>query len=137
MMIPVGYPKYPTVRNGHLDEIELNLKSNIICQNENRLGILFLLKESPRNEMQAERIAHLLGISHRTVLYHLEILHEYELVEVREFKKKGEKMMRSVWGLSTKNKTKVRKVFTKICTKVDTKVLDGLKESLAKENKSD
>ena len=108
----------PQLRNGNLDDIELNLKSNLICQNSNRLGILYLLKDSPKNQMQAERIARLLGISHRTVLYHLEILFDYELVEVREFKKKGTRMMRSIWGLSTKNKTNVKKVFSKINKKV-------------------
>ncbi len=105
-------------KNG-FETIEQNLKSSIICSNQNRVGILYLLKTTPGNEMQAEKIAYCLGISHRTVLYHLDILREYELVEVRGFRKKGTKLMRSIWGLNSKNTVDTKKVFTRIKNKFD------------------
>ena len=78
-----------------VDSIELNLTTSMVVSNFNRLCILYLLKNSPKKELQAEKIASSLGISHRTALYHLDILQDYELVEVREFKKKGPKLLRS------------------------------------------
>lgn len=98
----------------NFDMIELNLKSILICSNLNRVGILCLLKNSPNHEMQAEKIASSLGISHRTVLYHLDILQDYEVVEVRRFRKKGSRLLRSVWGLSSKNKNNLNRIFTRI-----------------------
>ncbi len=112
-------------KNG-FENIEQNLKSSIICSNTNRVGILYLLKQTPRNEMQAERIAYSLGISHRTVLYHLDILKEYELVEVRGFRKKGKKLMRSIWGLNDNNKVDLGKVYSRIKSKFDRKDLNTL-----------
>ena len=82
-----------------LEHIEADVKSHIVCSNLNRVCILHLLKGSENQEMQAERMAYMIGLSHRTVLYHLDILHDYELVEVRKFRKRGNKLMRSVWGL--------------------------------------
>ena len=75
-----------------LDNIELDVKSSIVCGNMNRVAILHLLKKCDNNEMQAEMMAYRLGLSHRTVLYHLDILHDYELVEVRKFIKRGENL---------------------------------------------
>jgi len=43
----------------NLDSIELNLTTNMVCSNFNRLCILYLLKKSPGNELQAEKIASL------------------------------------------------------------------------------
>ena len=86
-----------------LDSIEANVKSSIVCSNVNRVCILHLLKNTPNNEIQAERLAYHLGLSHRTVLYHLDILHDYDLVEVRKFRRRGNKLMRSVWGLKNGN----------------------------------
>jgi len=96
-----------------LDNIELDVKSSIVCGNQNRVAILHLLKKCDKNEMQAEMMAYRLGLSHRTVLYHLDILHDYELVEVRKFIKRGEKMFRSVWGLNSKN-GHTKNIFVKI-----------------------
>ena len=96
-----------------LDHIEADVKSHIVCSNLNRVSILHLLKSASNKEMQAEEMAFRLGLSHRTVLYHLDILHDYELVEVRKFRKRGNKYLRSVWGLREKN-GHLKKVFTKI-----------------------
>ena len=95
-----------------LDHIEADVKSHIVCSNLNRVCILHLLNTSPEKEMQAERMAYKLGLSHRTVLYHLDILHDYELVEVRRFRKRGNKLMRSIWGL--RNGGHLDKVFSRI-----------------------
>jgi DNA-binding transcriptional ArsR family regulator len=103
----------------NLDNIEVNLTASMVCANFNRLCILYLLKKCQNNEMQAEKIASSLRISHRTALYHLDILKDYELVEVREFRKKGSKLLRSVWGLSAENQDQVNKIFSRIGKKVD------------------
>jgi len=107
-----------------LDHIEADVKSHIVCSNLNRVCILHLLKDSPEKEMQAEKMAYRLGLSHRTVLYHLDILHDYELVEVRKFRKRGNKLMRSVWGLRKGNH--LSKVFSRISRQFDTCELDTL-----------
>jgi predicted ArsR family transcriptional regulator len=110
----------------NLDSIEINLTASMICSNMNRLCILYLLKRSDNNCMQAERIASTLGISHRTVLYHLDILKDYGLVEVREFRKKGAKLLRSVWGLNCENENSVEKIFGRICKKFDMKEIEKM-----------
>jgi len=103
--------------NGKIDSIEISLKSDMVCSNINRVAILHVLKRCPGNEMQAEKLAQIIGVSHRTVLYHLDILEDYELVEVKGFRKKGQKMLRSVWGLS-ENNGHTHKVFSTIAKKV-------------------
>ena len=96
---PAQYPR----TNGKIDSIEISLKSDIVASNINRVAILHVLKNSPRKEMQAEKLAQQIGVSHRTVLYHLDILENYELVQVRGFRRKGKKLLRSVWGLNIEN----------------------------------
>ncbi len=103
----------------NIDSIELNLTTSMVCSNFNRLCILYLLKKSPKHELQAERIASNLGISHRTALYHLDILHDYELVEIREFRKKGSKLLRSIWGLNSENGENLNRIFSRIRRKFD------------------
>lgn len=110
----------------NLDNIEVNIMSSMVCSNLNRLCILYLLKKCPNNEMQAEKIASNLGVSHRTALYHLDVLKDYELVEVREFRKKGTKLLRSVWGLNTDNVQNLNKIFSNIWKKIDRKELDSM-----------
>ncbi len=110
----------------NLDSIEINLTASMVCANLNRLCILYLLRKCDNNAMQAEKIASTLGISHRTVLYHLDILKDYGLVEVREFRKKGAKLLRSVWGLSGENDDDVEKVFGRIYRKFETDALDKM-----------
>lgn len=110
----------------NLDSIELNITASVVCANFNRLCILHLLRACRNNEMQAEKIASSLGISHRTVLYHLDILRDYELVEVREFRKKGAKLLRSVWGLNADNFQNVNKIFTRIGKKIGTQQIEKI-----------
>jgi DNA-binding transcriptional ArsR family regulator len=96
-------PRMESGRNGKIDSIEIMMKSDIVCSNQNRVAILHLLRRNPKREMQAERIAKALCVSHRTALYHLDILENYDLVQVRGFRRKGKKMLRSVWGLNMEN----------------------------------
>lgn len=86
-----------------LADIELKLKVNTVCDNINRLSILYLLKRSDKNEMKAEDISSVLGVSHRTALYHLTILKNHDLVEVKKFNRRGFRLFRSVWGLKDDN----------------------------------
>jgi DNA-binding transcriptional ArsR family regulator len=96
----------------NLDAIEINITASMVCSNLNRICILYLLRKCDGNSMQAEKIASFLGISHRTVLYHLDILKDYGLVEVREFRKKGSKLLRSVWGLDSENPENMKKIMS-------------------------
>ncbi|MCD6591214.1 MAG: winged helix-turn-helix transcriptional regulator [Candidatus Aenigmarchaeota archaeon] len=111
------YLKERKIQNDYvdaIDKIEINLTAKLVASNINRVLILHILKNSPGNQMQTEKIANALGISHRTALYHLDILKDYELVEVRKFRKKGESLLRSVWGLNSENMERVNKIFAKI-----------------------
>jgi len=108
-----------------INSIMLNMQSTIICSNINRVKILFLLKNSPRNELQVEKMSYILGLSHRTVLYHLDFLADYGLVEVRKFRKRGQKFMRSVWGLN-RNNGHLYKIFSNIEKNFNTRgILSG------------
>jgi len=104
-------------QNTRIDSIEISLKSDIVASNINRVAILHILRNCPRREMQAEKLAQMVGVSHRTVLYHLDILEDYELVQVRGFRKKGQKMLRSVWGLNIEN-GQAEKIFRNISKRI-------------------
>lgn len=120
---PAGRP------NGKIDSIEISLKSDMVCSNINRVAILHVLKRCPGKEMQAEKLAQIIGVSHRTVLYHLDILEDYELVEVKGFRKKGQKMLRSVWGLRSQD-SHAGKIFEMISKKIPpSEVISSLKAS--------
>lgn len=99
--------------SARIESIEASLKSDIVASNANRVAILHLLRNCPKREMQAEKLAQMIGVSHRTVLYHLDVLENYELVKVSGFRKKGRKMLRSVWGLNLEN-GQMEKVFRNI-----------------------
>ena len=110
-------PNQEPKQNTRIDSIEISLKSDIVASNINRVAILHILRNCPRREMQAEKLAQMIGVSHRTVLYHLDILEDYELVQVRGFRKKGQKMLRSVWGLNIEN-GQAEKIFRNISKRI-------------------
>ncbi len=113
--------------SARIESIEASLKSDIVASNINRVAILHLLRSCPKREMQAEKLAQMIGVSHRTVLYHLDVLENYELVQVRGFRKKGQKMLRSVWGLKIENGN-LEKVFRNIEKKFPPgKILQSIK----------
>ncbi|MEM7816264.1 MAG: winged helix-turn-helix domain-containing protein [Candidatus Aenigmatarchaeota archaeon] len=111
-------------RTSKIDLIESEMKTDIICSNANRVAILNILKNAPGNEMQVERIAKALGISHRTAIYHLDILREYELVDVKRLMKRGQKFLRSVWALNTGN-SEARKMLELISKRFPTEKENG------------
>ena len=104
----------------------MNIMNALLCSNKNRVGILHLLKKMPNNEMQAERIAQKLGLTHRTVLYHLNILEQNGLIEVRGYRKRGNKLLRSVWGLNSGNETLIKNFFARVDGSFEIKDLNEL-----------
>ena len=86
-----------------IESIMIQMRSALVCSNPNRVAILHLLKKTRGNKLQVEKIAYKLGLSHRTILYHLDVLRENGLVEVRKFRSRGSKVQRSVWGLKPRN----------------------------------
>ncbi len=111
-------------RPAEIEHIEADVKSHMVCSNLNRVCMLYLLRKSPKQEMQAEEMAFRLGLSHRTILYHLDVLHDYNLVEVRKYRRRGNRMMRSVWGLRQRN-GQLDNVFFKIESDFDCKQLEN------------
>lgn len=101
-------------RNGNLDDFSFSIINSFLCSNRNRIAILYLLEKSPEKELSAEKIANKLGISHRTVLYHLNILSDCEVVEVRKYRQRGGRKLRSVWGICLDNEDVVLMLFKKI-----------------------
>jgi len=103
-----------------------DIMNTILCSNKNRVGILHLLRKSPKQELQAEKIANKLGISHRTALYHLNILLDCNLVEIRKYRKKGPRLLRSVWGINKRNRESVDMFFSKVVERFDVDELDNI-----------
>lgn len=94
-----------------------------LSSNLNRASIIHLLRNAQSNEMQVERMANCLGVSHRTVRYHLEILHRHGIVEVRKFNNRGLEMVKSVWGLNTDNEAAVHNLFEKVSQRYNKRTL--------------
>jgi len=103
-----------------------DIMNTILCSNKNRVGILHLLRKSPKQELQAEKIANKLGISHRTALYHLNILFDCGLVDIRKYRKKGPRLLRSVWGINKRNRENVDMFFSKVIERFDADELDNI-----------
>ena len=112
----------------NINSIESAIKLYEVCSNKNRCAILYLLRKCPDNEMQAETISCRMGISHRTTLYHLDILEGFGLVEVKKFRKRGERLLRSVWGLNTKAQ-ELKMIFSKM---ENTFRKDSLEETISR-----
>ncbi len=105
------------ITKSELEELEYINRSHIngfLFTNENRAAIIYLLYNQDKKKMQTEKMAFHLGISHRTALYHLEILEQCGFVEVREFRRHGLVPMRSVWGLNQDNNGIIEEAFKKI-----------------------
>ncbi|NOX71454.1 MAG: winged helix-turn-helix transcriptional regulator [Candidatus Micrarchaeota archaeon] len=115
--------------------MELKLKINTLCDNINRLAILYLLRKAENTEMKAEDISSILGVSHRTALYHLTILKDYDLVEVRKFNRRGFRLFRSVWGL--KNDKSIQRIFDIILSKyTEDELREIIKKNIASKKSS-
>ncbi len=112
-----------------LEELEYINRSHMngfLFTNENRAAIVYLLYHQDQKKMQTEKMAFHLGISHRTALYHLEILEQCGFVEVREFRRHGLVPMRSVWGLNLENDPIIEEAFKKIINNYGREKLDIL-----------
>jgi len=75
-----------------------------ICVNPVRSCILHLLIKSIdlNHSMQVEEIAYRLGRRHSVIIYHLEQLKNWELVDVVKNSKHGNNNRRKIWGLNLK-----------------------------------
>src|SRR3972149_1537883 len=72
-----------------------------ICSNRTRASILYLLIKSPDtlHAVQVEKLAFRIGVRPRVVIYHLEKLREWGLVDVKKNQKYGSKNRRTIWGI--------------------------------------
>ncbi len=105
------------IEKSELEELKYINRSHVngfLFTNKNRAGIIYLLYKQQEKKMQTEKMAYHLGISHRTALYHLEILEQCGFVEVREFRRHGLVPTRSVWGLNLNNSEIIDEAFKKI-----------------------
>ncbi len=117
------------IDQAELEEMEFINRSHIngyLFTNDNRAALVYLLNHQEKKEMQTERIAFYLGISHRTALYHLEILEQCGFVEVRGFRRHGLVPTRSIWGLNLKNNELIEEALKKIMENYGSKKLNTL-----------
>lgn len=117
------------IDQNELEELEFINRSHIngyLFTNNNRAAILFLLHNQEKNEMQTEKIAFHLGISHRTALYHLEILEQCGFVEVRGYRRHGLVPTRSIWGLNQSNNGLIQDALKKISNSYGQEKLSSL-----------
>ena len=72
-----------------------------ICSNKTRAGALHLLANSPEtlHSMKVEELAFKLGVRPRILIYHLERLKNWKLIDVKKSHKYGRGEKRSIWGL--------------------------------------
>jgi DNA-binding transcriptional ArsR family regulator len=77
---------------------------NYICFNPVRSCILHLLIKSIdlNHSLQVEEISHKIGKRHSVVIYHLEQLKRWGLVDVVKNSNHGNKSIRKIWGLNLK-----------------------------------
>ena len=89
---------------------------NFICSNPVRASILHLLVNNAdvNHTMRVEDMAHRIGKRHSIVIYHLEQLAEWKLVEVVKNNIYGSKEKRSIWGLNLKYPNLIREIYTRI-----------------------
>jgi len=99
-----------------LNLISIDLMHTILCDNKNRIGIIYILNNAPQDGIEVEKIANRLGITHRTASYHLNILSNHGLVEVKKFRNKNGKDLKSGWGIRDSNKKNVDALLKKVNT---------------------
>jgi DNA-binding transcriptional ArsR family regulator len=106
-----------------MDE-EFSVVSNLlpqvtsICSNHVRASILHLPVNTPDtlHSMQVEEMAFRIGVRSRTVVYHLERLKQWKLVDVKKVQKHGDKSRMSIWGLNLENRDWIIKCYSNITT---------------------
>ena len=92
---------------------DLRHELNYICRNPVRASILHMLIRSGEvnHALSAEEIARKTGKRHSVVIYHLEQLHNWQLVGVVKLTGYGFKQRRSIWGLNLKYPNLVKEVY--------------------------
>jgi DNA-binding transcriptional ArsR family regulator len=89
---------------------------NFIASNPVRACILHLLvkAEDLNHTMQVEEIAFRTGKRHSVVIYHLEQLTGWKLVEVVKNGRYGEKGRRNIWGLNLRYPNLINSIYSRI-----------------------
>lgn len=89
---------------------------NFVCSNSIRACILHLMIKSKdlNHTMQVEKIAQKIGKRHSVIIYHLEQLEKWKLVEVIRCFKYGNKNRRSIWGLNLKFSNLINEVYNRM-----------------------
>jgi len=105
--------------NNRIEESIINAvrpEMNYIVSNPVRACILHLLvkAEDLNHAMQVEEIAFKLGKRHSVVIYHLEQLEKWRLVDVVKNGRYGEKGRRNIWGLNLNFPNLVNGVYSRI-----------------------
>jgi len=86
---------------------------NRICYNSLRASIIYLLIKSKNlnHALSVEEIAYRLGKRHSVVIYHLESLSRWKIVEVIKSSKYGNRERRSIWGLNLKYPKLIQEIY--------------------------
>lgn len=86
---------------------------NRICYNPIRAAIIHLLVKAKdlNHALSVEEIAHKLGKRHSVVIHHLEKLVDWKIVNVVKTSKRGNKNIRSIWGLNLRYPNLVQNVY--------------------------
>jgi DNA-binding transcriptional ArsR family regulator len=89
---------------------------NYICSNPTRATIIHMLVRSKdsNHTMQVEEMARRMGKRHSIIIYHLEQLFKWKVVDVVKFTKYGESAKRSLWGLNLTYPTLVRELYSRV-----------------------
>jgi DNA-binding transcriptional ArsR family regulator len=111
-----------TSTNGIENQIEESLinalrpELNFIASNPVRASILHLLTKADdlNHSMQVEEIAFRTGKRHSVVIYHLEQLTNWKVVEVVKNGRYGMKGRRNIWGLNLKYPNLINSIYSRI-----------------------
>ena len=89
---------------------------NYICSNPTRAAIIHMLVQSTdsNHTMQVEEMAQRLGKRHSIIIYHLEQLYKWKIVDVVKLTKYGDSAKRSLWGLNLSYPNLVRELYSRV-----------------------
>ena len=89
---------------------------NYICANPIRACIIHMLVKNKdlNHTIQVEEIARRLGKRHSVIIYHLEQLNKWKIVEFVKSVKYGTSIKRSLWGLNLAYPNLVREIYSRI-----------------------
>lgn len=89
---------------------------NYICSNPTRACIIHLLVQNRdlNHSMQVEEIARRIGKRHSVIIYHLEQLLKWRIVEIVKSVKYGASIKRSLWGLNLAYPNLLREIYSRV-----------------------